>query len=80
MRAAESGVHPREAELDVFLELAAQELKTAVGAISAYTALLDAQLACDPGMSALREIVREVRDQAHRVAALADEALDATHL
>jgi hypothetical protein len=75
MPAAETGVHPPAAELDCFLELATREVKTAVGAINMYVALLDAQIAYDPRLGSLREIVRDVREQAYLVTALVDEAL-----
>jgi signal transduction histidine kinase len=73
MRAAETGIHPRAAELDSFLELATRELATAVQAIGVYTDLLDAQVAGDPSSSALREVVRELRGQARLVAALVND-------
>jgi len=73
MRAAETGIHPRAAELDSFLELATGELAAAVGAIGIYADLLDAQVAADPGSSAIREIVRELRAQARLVAELVND-------
>jgi signal transduction histidine kinase len=73
MRAAETGSDPRAAELDSFLELATRELAAAVGAIGMYAELLDAQLAVDPGSSALREVARELREQSRLVAAVVND-------
>jgi signal transduction histidine kinase len=74
MRAAETRIHlARGSELDSFLEVATRELATAVGAIRIYADLLDAQVAGDPGSSGVREIVREVREQARLVAALVND-------
>jgi len=73
MRAAETGGYSRAAELDSFLELATGELAAAVGAIGIYADLLDAQVAADPGSSAIREIVRELREQALLVGALVSD-------
>jgi nitrogen-specific signal transduction histidine kinase len=52
------------------------ELKTAVGQIRTYAALLETQFADEPGMAALREIVRDVCGQAEVVASLVDDVLD----
>ena len=76
MPAAEPSVHSPSAETDAFLTLALRELKVAVRQISAYAALLDAQIAEGSDMDALREIVRDVRGQADLVAALVDELRD----
>jgi signal transduction histidine kinase len=53
-----------------------QELKTAVGQIRTYTALLETQFADEPGMAALREIARDISGQAEAVARLVDDVLD----
>jgi hypothetical protein len=53
-----------------------QELKTAVGQIRTYAALLETQFADEPGMAGLREIVRDVSGQAEVVASLVDDVLD----
>ena len=73
MRAAETGSYLRAAELDSFLELATRELAAAVGAIGIYADLLDAQMAADPGSGAIREIVRELREQSLLVGALVSD-------
>jgi light-regulated signal transduction histidine kinase (bacteriophytochrome) len=72
MPAAEPSVHSQVAEMDGFLTLALHELKAAVRQIVADAALLDAQVADDPAMETLREIVRDVRGQADLVAALVE--------
>jgi signal transduction histidine kinase len=76
MPATEPTVHSPSAELEGFLSLAMHELKVAAGFISAYAALLEAQIAEQPEMDVLREIVRDVRGQADLVAGLVDDALD----
>ena len=76
MRAAKPAVHSPSAELDDFLTRAMQELKTAVGQIRTYVAVLETQFADEPGMAALREIVRDVCGQADVVASLVDDVLD----
>lgn len=53
-----------------------QELKTAVGQIRTYAALLETQFADEPGMAALREIARDISVQAEVVARLVDDVLD----
>ena len=62
--------------MDGFLTHAMQELKTAIGQIRTYAALLETRFADEPGMAALREIVRDVRGQAEVVASLVDDVLD----
>ena len=74
MPPAEPSVDSQSGELDDFLALAMHELKSAVRQIIADAALLDAQIADDPGMEPLCEIVRDVRGQADLVAALVDFA------
>lgn len=76
MRAAKPAVHSPSAELDGFLTRAMQELKTAVGQIRTYAALLETQFADEPGMAALREIARDISVQAEVVARLVDDVLD----
>jgi light-regulated signal transduction histidine kinase (bacteriophytochrome) len=76
MRAAEPSIHSQSAEMDGFLLLAMRELKAAVRNVSAYAALLDAQMAEQPDTTPLREIVRDVRGQAELVVALVDSVLD----
>jgi hypothetical protein len=75
MPATEQSVDAREAEFAWFFDRATRELKTAVGFVSIYAAVLDAQLAADPALSPLRPVVRDVRAQADLVAALVDRAL-----
>jgi hypothetical protein len=75
MPTAERSVHPRAVDLDSFLELATRELMMYVGYVGVYAELLDAQMAHDPTMSQLREIVREVRIQAELVSALIQDSL-----
>jgi hypothetical protein len=74
MPPAEPSVDSQSGELDDFLTLAMHELKSAVGQIIADAALLDAQIADDPALETLREVVRDVRGQADLVAALVEFA------
>jgi hypothetical protein len=76
MQAAESSIDSPSAEMDAFLLLAMRELKTAARTMSAYAALLDAQLADHPPQSPLRDAAREVRGQVDLVVALVDTVLD----
>ena len=76
MRPAKPAVHSPSTELDGFLTRAMQELKTAVGQIRTYAAVLETQFADEPGMAALRETVRDVRGQAEVVASVVDDVLD----
>jgi hypothetical protein len=70
MPATESSVHRYAVEDDAFFELAASELRVASRQINLYAALLEVQIAQDPSMRPLREIVHEVCVQADRVASL----------
>jgi hypothetical protein len=72
MPASESSVDRRAAEGDTFFELAASELRRASRQINLYAALLEVQIAQDPSMSQMRELVHEVRVQADRVASLVE--------
>jgi hypothetical protein len=76
MPAAEPSVDSPSAETDGFLALAMREVRAAAGKINAYAAVLDAQIAQDSSLDALREIVRELRGQADVVAALMDSATE----
>ncbi len=68
MPPAEPSVDSQSAELDDFLTLAM------LRQIIADAALLDAQIADDPALETLREVVRDVRGQADLVAALVEFA------
>jgi light-regulated signal transduction histidine kinase (bacteriophytochrome) len=74
MPPAEPSVDSQSGELDDFFALAMHELKSAVRQIIADSALLDAQIADDPALETLREVVRNVRGQADLVAALVEFA------
>ena len=74
MPPAEPSVDSQSGELDDFFALALRELKSAVRQIIADSALLDAQIADDPALETLREVVRDVRGQADLVVALVEFA------
>ena len=74
MPPAEPSVDSQSGEVDDFLALAMHELKSAVRQIIADAALLDAQIADDPALETLREVVRDVHSQADLVAALVEFA------
>jgi signal transduction histidine kinase len=60
------------ADRDSFLQLATRELRTAATVIKIYVALLDLEIAANPGLDPMREVVRALEDQADLVTRLVD--------
>jgi hypothetical protein len=76
-----ASVRSQSAELDgFFLRHALHELTTAAGRIRAYAAVLEAQLADEPGVDVLRTMVRDLRGQAELVAGVVDQSLPETQV